>query len=106
MTLVGLAMSRIIFRYSVEFFFGIGRSRRSEGELTLCSLSLQSWDNPVMSHRSKHLDVRMFKTRQFIADQLVNPLYCPTACNLADFWTKSLDHVHFDKFRNIIMNVN
>ena len=62
--------------------------------------------NPVLSHRSKHLDVRMFKARQFIAEQLINPLYCPTACNLADFWTKSLERTHFEKFRNIIMNID
>ena len=61
--------------------------------------------NPVMSHRSKHLDVRMFKSRQFIAERLINPLYCPTKCNVADFFTKSLDHVYFEKFRNIIMNI-
>ena len=62
--------------------------------------------NPVVSHRSKHLDVRMFKSRQFIADRLINPLYCPTALNVADFFTKSLDQSHYEKFRNIIMNVD
>ena len=60
--------------------------------------------NPVVSNRSKHLEVRMFKTRQYIESALIDAMYCPTKHNVADFFTKSLDRVLFERFRNIIMN--
>ena len=59
--------------------------------------------NPNQNQRSKHLDIRYFKVRQYIEEKLVNVLFVPTKLNLADFFTKSLNTQSFTRFRDIIM---
>ena len=59
--------------------------------------------NPNQNQRSKHLDIRYFKVRQYIEEKLVNVLFVPTKLNLADFFTKSLNTQAFRNFRDIIM---
>ena len=59
--------------------------------------------NPCSNVRSKHLDIRYFKVRQYIEQNLVNVLFVPTKLNLADFFTKSLDTKAFTHFRDIVM---
>ena len=59
--------------------------------------------NPNQNQRSKHLDIRYFKVRQYIEEKLVNVLFVPTKLNLADFFTKSLHTQAYTRFRDIIM---
>jgi hypothetical protein len=61
--------------------------------------------NPNQNQRSKHLDIRYFKVRQYIEDKLVNVLFVPTKLNLADFFTKSLHSQAYTRFRDIIMGI-
>ena len=61
-------------------------------------------NNPHQSQRSKHLDIRYFRVRQFIKQELLEVLHVPTEHNLADFFTKSLTPVHFYKFKHLLMN--
>ena len=59
--------------------------------------------NPNQNQRSKHLDIRYYKCRQYIEQGLINVLHVRTNLNIADFFTKSLATPAFKKFRNIIL---
>ena len=63
-------------------------------------------NNPSQNQRSKHLDIRYFRVRQFIESNLMDVLYVPTTANLADFFTKSLTPVHFYQFKHLLMNTD
>ena len=60
--------------------------------------------NPYINHRSKHLDIRYYRTRQMIQNGQIDVMFCRTQFNLADFFTKSLEPSHFHSFKDIIMN--
>ena len=66
--------------------------------------SLFTSNNPDVSNNSKHLDVRYYKIREYIRDRLLAVRYCNTADNLADFFTKGLERVKFERFRSLIFN--
>ena len=66
--------------------------------------SLFTATNPDVSHRSKHLDVRYYKIREYIRDELVDVKYVKTNRNVADFFTKGLEKIAFQFYRDIIFN--
>lgn len=55
--------------------------------------------NPVVNHRSKHIDVRYHFIREKIADNSVILKYVPSDSNPADIMTKPLVRVKFERFR-------
>ena len=55
------------------------------------------------SSRSRHIQRRWFKIREFIHKLIIKVKQVPTVDNISDFFTKVLDRRTFDKFRNIIM---
>ena len=60
--------------------------------------------NPEVSSNSKHLHVRYYKIREYVRDNLLRIRYCNTNDNLADFFTKGLERIKFERFRKVIMN--
>ena len=60
--------------------------------------------NPEISSNSKHLEVRYYKIREYIRQNLLRVRYCHTADNLADMFTKGLERIKFTRFARIIMN--
>ena len=66
--------------------------------------SLFTVANPDVSHRSKHLEVRYYKIREYVRDGLVDVKYVKTNQNVADFFTKGLEAPAFNAFRKVIMN--
>ena len=54
---------------------------------------------------SKHLDVRYFKTRDYIEAGILSFTYVDTSDNIADFFTKSLARPAFSRFRRFLMNL-
>ena len=55
------------------------------------------------SSRSRHIQRRWFKIREFIHKLTVKVKQVPTIDNISDFFTKVLDRRTFEKFRDIIM---
>ena len=55
------------------------------------------------SSRSRHIQRRWFKVREFIHKLVVKVMQVPTLDNISDFFTKVLDRRTFEKFRDIIM---
>ena len=55
--------------------------------------------------RSRHLEVRWFKVRDYVKNGLLNVLHLRTQYNLADYFTKPLLGNHFQEFRDCIMGV-
>jgi hypothetical protein len=43
-------------------------------------------------HKSKHINIKYHYTKQLIKDGIIEVKYCPTLDNLADIFTKPLDH--------------
>ena len=62
-------------------------------------------NNPVTNLRSRHLEVRWFKVRDYVKNGLLNVLHLRTQYNLADYFTKPLLGNHFQEFRDCIMGV-
>ena len=61
-------------------------------------------NNPDTTQRSKHLEVRWFRVRDYIKGELLAVRHIRTADNVADFFTKSLQGAEsFDKFRAYLM---
>ena len=60
--------------------------------------------NPDVSHRSKHLEVRYYKIREYVRDGLIDVKYVKTNRNVADFFTKGLEAPAYRMYRKIIMN--
>ena len=60
--------------------------------------------NPETSQRSKHLEIRWFRIRDYIRDLTLRVRHIPTQHNIADFFTKSLQGMDsFDKHRQSLM---
>ena len=66
--------------------------------------SLFTVANPDVSHRSKHLEVRYYKIREYVKDGLIDVKYVKTNRNVADFFTKGLEKKSFEFYRNLIFN--
>ena len=60
--------------------------------------------NPVTSARSRHLDVRWFRIREFVKQDYVRVSHIYTHQNIADFFTKPLPSTTFQAFRQYLMN--
>jgi hypothetical protein len=63
-------------------------------------------NNPYQNQSSKHLDIRYFRVRQYIKEELIDVLHVSGEDNLADFFTKSLTPVHFYRFKHLLMNTD
>ena len=61
-----------------------------------------SVNNPETSQRTRHLDVRYFKVRDYIKQQAVRVRHISTNMNVADFFTKGLDRVLFTRYRDCL----
>ena len=55
--------------------------------------------NPIVSQRSKHIDIKYHNIRDIVQSGFVDLLYVPTNFNLADVLTKSLSKVKLDFFK-------
>ena len=60
--------------------------------------------NPETSQRSKHLEIRWFRIRDYIKQEILRVRHIGTADNIADFFTKSLQgDDSFGRFREYLM---
>ena len=55
--------------------------------------------NPTQERRTKHIDVRYHKIREFVEDKVVELFFVEGSQNPADIFTKPLGRVLFEKFR-------
>ena len=64
-------------------------------------------NNPVTNLRSRHLEVRWFKVRDYVKNGLLAVLHLRAQYNLADYFTKPLavGGNHFQEFRDCTMGV-
>ena len=61
-------------------------------------------NNPETSQRSKHLEIRWFRIRDYIQNLTLQVRHIPTLDNVADFFTKSLQgEEQFGRFRMHLM---
>ena len=63
--------------------------------------ALELAKNPVHHQRSKHIDVKYHYIRSQIQDSSVILHYVPTDENIADIFTKPVNRIKFNKFKNI-----
>ena len=59
----------------------------------------QTVNNPDTSWRTRHLDVKYFKVRDYIKEMKLTVSHVSTNLNVADFFTKALVYPVFSKFR-------
>jgi hypothetical protein len=62
--------------------------------------ALAIMDNPVVSQKSKHIDIQYHFLRQKVAEKKVAFSFAPTADMIADGLTKALPKLKFVAFRN------
>ena len=62
----------------------------------------QTVNNPDTSWRTRHLDVKYFKVRDYIKQMKLTVSHVPTTLNVADYFTKALTYRYFDKFRQYL----
>ena len=61
-------------------------------------------NNPETSQRSKHLEIRWFRIRDYIKDLSIQVRHIRTGDNIADFFTKALQGKEsFNRFREFLM---
>jgi hypothetical protein len=58
------------------------------------------------SKRTRHINIRYFFVNDRVESGEVSIKYCPTELMVADFFTKPLQGIQFQTFRDIIMNIN
>ena len=56
-------------------------------------------NNPVLHQRTKHIDIRYHKVREYVEEKKVELLFIEGAENPADMFTKNLGYIKFLKFR-------
>ena len=61
--------------------------------------------NPVISKKSKHIDLRFHYLRHMVASEAVELVHVNTEDNVADMLTKSLGKTKLRKFRDLAMGV-
>ena len=61
-----------------------------------------SVNNPETSQRTRHLDTRYFKIRDYIRDLSIRVRHIGTKFNPADFFTKALPKSDFSRYRNYL----
>ena len=64
--------------------------------------AVQTVTNPTSSVGNRHLDLRYFKTREYIKRLLLVVSHIPTNLNVADMFTKPLLFSPFNKFRGYL----
>ena len=62
----------------------------------------QTVNNPDTSWRTRHLDVKYFKVRDYIKQMKLTVSHVPTTLNVADYFTKALTYRDFNKFRQYL----
>ena len=65
--------------------------------------SIHTCVNPDTSLRSRHLEVRWFKIRDYITEQLLRVHHIPTECNVSDHFTKPKTGSDFHKLTTLLM---
>ena len=60
-------------------------------------------NNPTTGVRSKHIDVRFLKVREYIAAGMIRVAHVRTDYNISDFFTKGLTIQKYSNFRNLLM---
>ena len=60
--------------------------------------------NPINNSNSKHIDVRYHFIRELVESREISIIYVPSADQHADFLTKALDVVPFERHRRFVMN--
>ena len=58
--------------------------------------------NPETSQRTRHLDMRYFKVRDYIRQQQVRVRHIRTDVNVADFFTKQLPRRDYQRYRDYL----
>ena len=61
-----------------------------------------SVNNPETSQRTRHLDMRYFKVRDYIRQQQVRVRHIRTDVNVADFFTKQLPRRDYQRYRDYL----
>jgi len=59
-------------------------------------------ESSAMFHKGKHIDVRVYRLREFVADGIMKLYYISTASQVADTLTKSLPSDAARKHRDIM----
>jgi len=67
--------------------------------------TLQIIKNGTGNKRSKHIDVRYHYLNEKYVEGMIELKYCPTEEQIADVFTKPLNRVKFEKFRNKIVKL-
>ncbi|KAG6490390.1 hypothetical protein ZIOFF_051686 [Zingiber officinale] len=62
--------------------------------------------NPVFHGRSKHIDIKYHKIREWVAEKQINIEYCPSECQVADIFTKPMKTEIFLKLKKAIRMAN
>jgi hypothetical protein len=60
--------------------------------------------NDIYHDRTKHIDIRYHFVRHDIKEQIYDLIWVPTRYQLADIFTKGLNHVHYSYLSNLVMN--
>jgi hypothetical protein len=60
-------------------------------------------NNEIMSNQTRHIEIRYFSTREFIADGLIRTVQVSTLRQVADIFTKALPPAKFVPFRTAIL---
>ena len=60
-------------------------------------------NNPSSGERSKHIDVRFLKIREYVSSGELRVVHVRTEYNVADFFTKGLPIQKFASFRDLLM---
>ncbi len=61
-------------------------------------------NNPdTSSQRMRHLDIRLFRVRDYIVNAALRIVHCRTECNIADMLTKALSKASFRRLRDTYM---
>ena len=59
-------------------------------------------ENPIFHAQTKHIDARHHWVHEKVEDGIIELEYIPTADQTTDIFTKPLDSVKFEKFRNTL----
>ena len=66
--------------------------------------SIFTANNPETSQRSKHLEIRWFRVRDYIKEMMLQVRHIRTGDNVADFFTKALQGPEgYERFREFLM---
>ena len=66
--------------------------------------SIFTANNPETSQRSKHLEIRWFRVRDYIKEMMLQVRHIRTGDNVADFFTKALQGSEgYERFREFLM---